>query len=34
MDKITITDLNLHYGSFQALKHIDLGLREHRLTPS
>jgi phosphate transport system ATP-binding protein len=32
MNKITITDLNLYYGSFQALKHIDLKLQEHKLT--
>jgi phosphate transport system ATP-binding protein len=32
MDKITVRDLNLFYGPDQALKNINLGIREHEIT--
>ena len=32
MDKIKITDLNLYYGDFHALKHVNLTIPEHRIT--
>jgi phosphate transport system ATP-binding protein len=32
MDKITIEKLNLYYGSFQALKNVDLGIPEKEIT--
>jgi len=32
MDKFTITDLNLYYGSFQALKDMNLNIAENRIT--
>lgn len=32
MDKISIHDVNLHYGSFQALKNIQLDIPEHQIT--
>ena len=32
MDKFTITDLNLYYGSFQALKGMNLKLAKNRIT--
>src|SRR5690242_17276771 len=30
--KIAVRDLNFYYGSFHALKHIDLEIPEHRVT--
>ena len=32
MDKLTITDLNLYYGSFQALKKINMNIPENQIT--
>ena len=32
MDKFTIKALDLYYGAFQALKHIDLAIRPHEVT--
>lgn len=32
MSKIEISGLNLHYGSFQALKNINLSIHEHEIT--
>jgi phosphate transport system ATP-binding protein len=32
MDKISVRDLNLYYGGYQALKKINLGIREHEIT--
>lgn len=32
MDKITIQDLNLYYGSFQALKSIDMAIAQREVT--
>jgi phosphate transport system ATP-binding protein len=32
MDKISVSDLNLYYGGFQALKDVNLGIREHEIT--
>ena len=32
MSKIEITDLNLHYGSFHALKDVSLSINEHEIT--
>lgn len=30
--KITVKDLDLYYGTFQALKKINLDMQEHRIT--
>ncbi len=32
MEKIKITDLNLYYGEFHALKNVNLAIPEHRIT--
>lgn len=32
MDKITVTDLDLFYGNFQALKKINVAFKEHEIT--
>jgi phosphate transport system ATP-binding protein len=32
MDKISVSNLNLYYGSFQALKAVNMGIREHEIT--
>ncbi|MDR2779879.1 MAG: phosphate ABC transporter ATP-binding protein PstB [Synergistaceae bacterium] len=32
MDKISVTDLNLYYGDFQALKNINLGIAPNEIT--
>jgi phosphate transport system ATP-binding protein len=32
MDKISVRNLDLYYGGYQALKKIDLGIREHEIT--
>ena len=32
MDKITIENLNLYYGDFQALKNINLHIPENKIT--
>ncbi|MDY3618278.1 phosphate ABC transporter ATP-binding protein PstB [Agathobaculum sp.] len=32
MDKITIEDMNLHYGAFHALKNVDLRIAENEIT--
>ena len=32
MDKIKISDLNLYYGDFHALKNVNLAIPEHRIT--
>ena len=32
MDKMKVEELNLHYGSFHALKNINLPIPEHRIT--
>ena len=32
MDKITVTDLDLYYGEFQALKKINMSVPEHQIT--
>jgi phosphate transport system ATP-binding protein len=32
MDKISVRDLDLYYGGYQALKKISLGIREHEIT--
>ncbi|MDD6327781.1 MAG: ATP-binding cassette domain-containing protein, partial [Lachnospiraceae bacterium] len=32
MDKFVIKNLNLHYGSFHALKGIDMNIPEHEVT--
>ena len=32
MDKLTVEKLNLYYGTFQALKDIDMKIPEHEIT--
>lgn len=32
MDKITVKNLDLYYGNFQALKSINLNMPEHEIT--
>jgi phosphate transport system ATP-binding protein len=32
MDKISVSNLDLFYGAFQALKNINLGVKEHEIT--
>ncbi|MDR1148770.1 MAG: phosphate ABC transporter ATP-binding protein PstB [Spirochaetaceae bacterium] len=32
MDKFSVGSLNLYYGAFQALKNVNLGIKEHEIT--